>query len=595
MMTLIRRLSTRAAGVVLLGGLAMAPQSAPAADEAVIDSIQTDVDLAKSKADKNSSEIESLKGGLPAERAAREAAIADLQLQIDSIPAGPPGPPGPPGQDGADGADGAQGPPGISHALCSVTVAASGGDHPSIQDAVDAILPASTPCTILVTPGTYTENVVLATSHIHLMGAGAERTILQALDIGLPALEVTGAVGVEVSGLSIQGPGSIGIRSASSSVVISGSRITDHHSGPSSLDPFPAGIHAVDSELTLERSEIGLNDVGVYAANASGSMTGNAFNGNGGEGAGTLSLHSSNFLLSDNSFQGGEPVQPSFEGYLGDRCTTIIRNNTFAGMEPAIDNQAVGTGGVSCTTVITGNRVDCEGMDQGIRNGGPAIISANTVSGCALHGITTDAAATTIANNHFSDNGGAGGTAVSNLDTVTITGNTFSNSGNDAIQTVNGIASITGNTFLGTSRYGVNAASRSVLMSNLFDGTEAECVHVSAGTVAVAANHCNDVMLVTGTIVVENDLRLDVGGDVAVSAGSDLNVLVGADTTLSSGRNATVDAGLDTVIQSGGDSTVTSGNRTTIHTGSDLTLDTVGSTDVKSGGPIVIKGSAVYP
>jgi hypothetical protein len=102
------------------------------ADEAVIQELQTDVSVTKGKADTNAAEIQSLKGGLPAEQAAREAADADLQQQIlgiELIPgppgppgadgaAGPPGPPGPPGADGAagppgpPGADGAAGPPG---------------------------------------------------------------------------------------------------------------------------------------------------------------------------------------------------------------------------------------------------------------------------------------------------------------------------------------------------------------------------------------------------------------------------------------------------------------------------------------------------
>jgi hypothetical protein len=43
------------------------------------------VSITKSKADKNKTDIETLKGGLPAEREARIAADANLQSQIDVI------------------------------------------------------------------------------------------------------------------------------------------------------------------------------------------------------------------------------------------------------------------------------------------------------------------------------------------------------------------------------------------------------------------------------------------------------------------------------------------------------------------------------
>lgn len=68
-----------------------------AEDNAVITGLQT--------------EVQNLKGGLPAEQAARIAKDADLQNQIDNIqltpgpqgPAGPQGPQGPTGEDGVDG------------------------------------------------------------------------------------------------------------------------------------------------------------------------------------------------------------------------------------------------------------------------------------------------------------------------------------------------------------------------------------------------------------------------------------------------------------------------------------------------------------
>ncbi len=91
-----------------------------AVDETAIQELQTDVSTTKSKADKNKADIDSLKGGLPAEIAARIAADEALQLQIDTIeltpgpegPEGPQGPQGPQGEQGPKGDPGEQGPKG---------------------------------------------------------------------------------------------------------------------------------------------------------------------------------------------------------------------------------------------------------------------------------------------------------------------------------------------------------------------------------------------------------------------------------------------------------------------------------------------------
>jgi hypothetical protein len=82
-----------------------------AVDDVAIQELQTDVSSTKSKADKNKADIENLKGGLPAEVAARKAADADLQNQINSIELTP-GPQGPQGEQGPVGSQGVPGPPG---------------------------------------------------------------------------------------------------------------------------------------------------------------------------------------------------------------------------------------------------------------------------------------------------------------------------------------------------------------------------------------------------------------------------------------------------------------------------------------------------
>lgn len=80
-----------------------------AADEAVIDELQTEVNVAKSKANANKADIENLKGGLPAEAKARMDADNELRTLINNIPAGPEGPPGPQGEPGPQGPKGDKG------------------------------------------------------------------------------------------------------------------------------------------------------------------------------------------------------------------------------------------------------------------------------------------------------------------------------------------------------------------------------------------------------------------------------------------------------------------------------------------------------
>ena len=126
-------------------------------DDAAIQELQTDVSVTKTKADKNAAEIESMKGGLPAEAAARAAKDADLQAQIDNIqltpgPQGPQGPAGPPGADGAIGPAGPQGPQGEQgpQGMCDITreefealvarvTALDGGGCVSTQEICDGI------------------------------------------------------------------------------------------------------------------------------------------------------------------------------------------------------------------------------------------------------------------------------------------------------------------------------------------------------------------------------------------------------------------------------------------------------------------------
>lgn len=88
-------------GVFLIAGPVLA------IDTSDLQVIQTEVSATKNIADKNTTDIQNMKGGLPAEAASRSAADADLQKQINEIELLP-------GTQGEIGPQGIQGPPGPS-------------------------------------------------------------------------------------------------------------------------------------------------------------------------------------------------------------------------------------------------------------------------------------------------------------------------------------------------------------------------------------------------------------------------------------------------------------------------------------------------
>jgi len=89
---------------------------AQATEDAVLETIQTEVNVAKSKADKNAADIESMKGGVPdLERRVGLLETTGGTPGADGVDGaqGPEGPQGPAGADGADGVDGAPGADGL--------------------------------------------------------------------------------------------------------------------------------------------------------------------------------------------------------------------------------------------------------------------------------------------------------------------------------------------------------------------------------------------------------------------------------------------------------------------------------------------------
>lgn len=134
--------------------------------------------------------------------------------EIDQLAIG--GSPGPAGADGADGAD-------APRPARVVWVAESGGDHTTVQAALDAIgttLPAATeqqPYVVKIAPGTYAGPVVME-DHVDIEGSGRSVTTLSGSgsdtsidsDDSSAIVRVSGDIRAELRGLTIASIGEAG-------------------------------------------------------------------------------------------------------------------------------------------------------------------------------------------------------------------------------------------------------------------------------------------------------------------------------------------------------------------------------------------------
>lgn len=105
---------------------------------------------------------------------------------------------GPAGLDGVTGAEGATGPIAINYAQ-TVTVAKSGGDYTSVQAAIDSISDASAikPYTVLIYPGTYTEDITME-AWVSLRGVGDLASTVIAGTNSAPLLAFDGTFSVSI-------------------------------------------------------------------------------------------------------------------------------------------------------------------------------------------------------------------------------------------------------------------------------------------------------------------------------------------------------------------------------------------------------------
>jgi parallel beta-helix repeat protein len=144
-------------------------------------------------------------------------------------------------------------------------------DSPSIQTAVNA---ASAGDTIIVKEGTYNENISIGKAVLLKSEAGADLTFIVALKPEEPALWISGANGVELSGFTLTGSRNSGVRvTASDRAIIRGNMAIGNESG----------IMIEDSRDTLVLSNAANhNEVyGIYLSSSHGSVIEeNAINAN---------------------------------------------------------------------------------------------------------------------------------------------------------------------------------------------------------------------------------------------------------------------------------------------------------------------------
>ena len=468
---------------------------------------------------------------------------------------------------------------------CEILVAASGGDYTSIQEAIDSLNPdPEIPCTISVAAGTYTENILITKSNIHLKGSGSVRTILQPVsNSNDPVITINDRNGVKIAGITIRDSFSVGVKSMNSSVTITESRFIYNYTA----------ISLFDSDATITKT--------VFDNNKRGGM-------------GTLSCINSNLLFSDNTIIDGEPVV--IDSQYGNKSTATITRSTFFDVSPPIEIKHSDS-----STRIIANEIFGEESDLGIRSYGSVVISENTIENYAQYAIYIVQGTAVIANNLLKGSEVGDGAAIVNSGISTITGNTIFNYPGDGVKNIRGVVTINGNTLKDIGRFGVSSTGLAVIMGNAFvnvnDGRQ--CIDSTTG--AVAANLCNNSTLsVYGTITSPEDLTIQAAKNFNINTSGDMNVAAdnvnfqsNKNMSLNADKNMNIDANEDMNMSAGSNisikaegnissdainNSITSSNDTNlnsrdtnINSSRDTTMNTVGTTEIKSGGSVLIKGS----
>jgi len=267
-------------------------------------------------------------------------------------------------------------------------------DFESIQDAVNA---AHDGDTVLVYPGTYTENVDVDKNNITIRSESGNPldTIVQAASSSEDVFHVT-ADGVKISGFNITGASG----TERAGIYLEGVEYCLIENNKASNNEY--GINLWDSnENTLENNTASNNNVGIYLISSSGNTVSNntALYNSGG-----IGLYGSQYGSYENTLENNTASNNSVGIFLWDFCkNNILSNNT------ASDNGEGIRMWDSRDTTLVSNKVSNNDDGIALYSSSSNTLSNNNVSENICLGIyLEDSSSNTLENNTASNNAADG-------------------------------------------------------------------------------------------------------------------------------------------------------------------------------------------
>lgn len=248
-----------------------------------------------------------------------------------------------------------------------VVVAKTGGDFDSIQAAVDSITPtADKPYLIEVMPATYIENITMK-SHVHIQGAGADVTFVQAGTAANETFTLTDISSVTISGFNIRSDEQVG-----------------------------TGIWMISSSPTIKDNIFSEGKWGIYSENSSSPIIVNNIFDNLAPNKYGITNYNSDPTVLENIFKGDNSGGIGIEN--NQSSATIVNNKIFKVGDYGIWNKA-------SSTKIQGNTIIGQGNHISDESGSSSTITGNIISGSRYEGIyLTNPSGIIITNNTITNN-----------------------------------------------------------------------------------------------------------------------------------------------------------------------------------------------
>jgi hypothetical protein len=350
--------------------------------------------------------------------------------------------------------------------------------YATIQAAIDSAPGGST---ILIEPGTYSENLSIKTDGITLVGASDGQTAAQAAvtveapNGDLAAIMVDGATDTKIQGLNLLNPGVAGIWLQRGSLVVDSSTIeaavgdADGAFGFGLLAQEPAGIWLQRTAIT------GCASTGVMIHGGTGALTleGNTIDGNK-RGGVRVENHQDGGMINDNSLNGNHETGIALLSVVG----IWLQNN-------GVHDTKSGGPSMSADGVLIAGLHDGDGVSYGAsevvvggdESGGDALLG-NQISGNGRVGILLSGDVSSVIMDNESDTNGRAGIWLQNnagmkagiwLQKQAETGIWLQSQHAEAGIWLQNNGAM-GNSFVGIS---VGAGTRAAVMSNVISDTEA--------------------------------------------------------------------------------------------------------------------------